>query len=81
MAITIPAGGFNLSTRADNLYAPAGGLPLTLPPGGRASLSFTTQSCTGRQVLIYSVNASYATEQISGLMQRGAKPLYVQCMD
>lgn len=81
VAITIPSGGFNLSTRADNRYAPAAGLPLTLPPGGRASLTFTTQSCSGRQVLSYLANISYSTEQISGLAQRGAKPIYVQCVD
>jgi hypothetical protein len=81
VSITIPAGGFNLSTRPDNLYAPSSGLPLTLPPGGRASLPFTTESCAGRQTLLYSVNISYNAEQITGLTQRGAKPLYVQCMD
>jgi len=81
VAITIPAGGANLSTRADNRYAPDAGLPLTLPPGARASLTFTTQSCSGRQVLSYLVNISYSTEQIDDLMQRGAKPIYVQCVD
>ena len=81
-SVSINVTGFNLSTRADNGYAPiSGSLPIILPPGGRASLNFTTQSCTGRQTLSYSVNISYTTEQINGLMQRGAKPLYVQCMD
>lgn len=83
VAITIPASGLNLSTRADNRYAPvAGSLPITLPPGARATVTFTSvPSCAGRQTLAYSVNISYSTEQIDNLMQRGAKSLYVQCMD
>ena len=57
----------------------------SLPPGGRASIDMpalpASYSCTGRQTLAYSLNISYSAGGIGGLKQRGAKPLYVQCMD
>ncbi|VVB57518.1 Uncharacterised protein [uncultured archaeon] len=65
----------------DTPYSTSTTLPLTLPPGGRARLDFTTQSCSGRQVLGYDVNFTYQAGSVSGLYERGAKPLYVQCVD
>lgn len=53
----------------------------TLPPGGTTSVSLTTESCSGRQVLEYVVQINYSTDQVSSLSERGAKPLYVQCTD
>lgn len=60
---------------------PASGLPLSLPPGGAATLNLTTESCSGYQSISYGVNITYGTDQVSGLTQGGAKPLYVYCSD
>ena len=71
----------SLSTRPGTSYAASTSLPLTLPPGGRVKLDFTTTSCTGRQMLSYDVNITYQASQVGGLSEHGAKPLYVQCVD
>lgn len=57
------------------------GLPITLPPGGAATLSLTTESCSGHESISYGVNITYGTDQISGLEEGGTKPLYVSCSD
>lgn len=63
----------------DTTYQPAS-LPV-LPPGGRAAVSLTTVSCTGHQSLSYAVQINYSTDQVGGLAQAGAKPLYITCSD
>ncbi len=60
---------------------PISGLPISLPPGGAATLNLTTESCTGYQSISYAVNITYSTDQVSSLSQSGAKPLYVSCSD
>ncbi len=80
-SVPLSLDSVNLSTRADTAFSPSASFPITLPPGGRTHLDFTTTSCTGRQVLTYDVNITYHSGAISGLFERGAKPLYVQCVD
>ncbi|MFH1306043.1 MAG: hypothetical protein ABIH83_00095 [Candidatus Micrarchaeota archaeon] len=70
--------GFALSTE-DGTYTETGFS--SLPPGGRSSVSFNTQSCSGRRMLMYDVQISYDTDHVSGLNQKGLKQLYVQCTD
>jgi hypothetical protein len=60
---------------------PASGLPISLPPGGAATINLTTESCSGHQSISYGVNMTYGTDQVSGLSEGGAKPLYVYCSD
>ncbi len=70
----------NMTLTAAGSY-PLSGLPISLPPGGAATLSVTTESCSGHQGISYGVNITYSTDQVSGLTQSGAKPLYVSCSD
>lgn len=76
-----------LAIRLDSLTLTAAGsysvsgLPLRLSPGGAATLNLTTESCTGHQSISYGVNITYGTDQVSGLTQAGAKPLYISCSD
>lgn len=70
----------SLTLTAAGSYA-ASGLPLSLPPGGAATLNLTTEPCSGHQSISYGVNITYGTDQVSGLNEGGAKPLYVYCSD
>ena len=75
--------GFSLtpaSAASSAAYQPSAALPV-LPPGGRAAIAITTVSCSGHQTLSYAVQINYSTDQVSGLVETGAKPLYVQCSD
>ena len=60
---------------------PLSGLPISLPPGGAATLNLTTESCSGHESVSYGVNITYSTDQVSGLVEGGTKPLYVSCSD
>lgn len=60
---------------------PAAGLPISLSPGAAATINLTTESCSGHQSISYGVNITYGTDQVSGLTQAGAKPLYISCSD
>lgn len=70
--------GFSLTVQGANYSAT--GLP-NLPPGGKAMLSLAGPSCTGRKSYAYDVQINYSTDQVAGLSQAGAKPLYIQCID
>lgn len=70
----------NMTLTAAGSY-PLSGLPISLPPGGAATLNVTTESCSGHQGISYAVNITYGTDQVSGLTQSGTKPLYVSCSD
>jgi len=51
----------------------------TLPPGGKYALSLTAADCSGKKTHGYTIQINYQTDAINGLVQKGVKPLYVQC--
>jgi len=65
---------------SDTSYS-ASGLPITIPPGARKTLSASSESCSGHKVIGYDVVITYSTEQVSDLKQVGLKSLAVQCSD
>ena len=77
-SVAIRIDSFNLTAASHYQY---GSLPLNLPPGAAATVSLTTESCTGHQAISYAVSIAYSTDQVSGLSESGTKPLYVSCSD
>lgn len=78
--LPLEINSFNLSGETGT-YAPASGLPIFIPAGGRAQANFTAENCTGHKIVSYEISIAYKIGEIGGLAEKGAKPLYVQCSD
>lgn len=51
----------------------------SIPPGGKYIFSLTGPSCNGQSAIAYLVQINYDTDSVASLVQKGIKPLYVQC--
>ncbi|PIT84626.1 hypothetical protein COU37_02400 [Candidatus Micrarchaeota archaeon CG10_big_fil_rev_8_21_14_0_10_45_29] len=75
----IQISAFVFSTKGTDYDAAP--IPL-LSPGEKYTISsLATTSCTGRKPLEYGVRITYATDEVSSLVQTGLKPIYLRCTD